>query len=251
MDCGCSGTARVNPVSLNDQGCAVCPLALSRGDSALSSLVLCADLCFFPVPRSSTNTFVHLSVQAALQVASALSPSATFGPLEVTIVGSNDFYSQSRSVSTTWTRNLTTCADARGPLRTRHRFPSLRSIARFATFTRRVSGPPPPWSPRSPLPCSCTGHLLAPKRHPRRATGYRIPTTLRFTCFTTSRNTFTRSRRAKSAAVSTSRLPCTVAKRTGDSRSSAWATCWIRSPVAARRCVGSRVGVRPKRALMG
>ncbi|BGO92657.1 hypothetical protein NBRC10512_008186 [Rhodotorula toruloides] len=48
---------------------------------------------------SSSNTFVHLSIQAALQVASALEPAATFGPLEVTIVGSNDFYSQSRSVS--------------------------------------------------------------------------------------------------------------------------------------------------------
>ncbi|BGP33337.1 phosphomevalonate kinase [Rhodotorula toruloides] len=48
---------------------------------------------------SSSNTFVHLSVQAALQLASALNPSATFGPLEVTIVGSNDFYSQSRSDS--------------------------------------------------------------------------------------------------------------------------------------------------------
>ncbi|GEM08792.1 phosphomevalonate kinase [Rhodotorula toruloides] len=49
--------------------------------------------------ESSGNTFVHLSVQAALQVASALNPSATLGSLEVTIVGSNDFYSQSRSDS--------------------------------------------------------------------------------------------------------------------------------------------------------
>ena len=41
---------------------------------------------------------MHLSVRAALQVASALNPSASFRPLEVTIVGSNDFYSQSRTV---------------------------------------------------------------------------------------------------------------------------------------------------------
>ncbi|GAA5846388.1 hypothetical protein JCM9279_001354 [Rhodotorula babjevae] len=46
---------------------------------------------------SASNSFVHLSVRAALQVASALNPSASFRPLEVTIVGSNDFYSQSRT----------------------------------------------------------------------------------------------------------------------------------------------------------
>ncbi|GAA6054302.1 hypothetical protein JCM3770_001423 [Rhodotorula araucariae] len=46
---------------------------------------------------SSSNPFVFLSIRATLQVASALNPSATFGPLEVTIVGSNDFYSQSRT----------------------------------------------------------------------------------------------------------------------------------------------------------
>lgn len=40
-----------------------------------------------------------LSVRAALQVASAVKPSASFRSLEVTIVGSNDFYSQSRTVS--------------------------------------------------------------------------------------------------------------------------------------------------------
>jgi phosphomevalonate kinase len=48
--------------------------------------------------RSSSNTFVHLSVQATLQVATALSPSASHRSLAVTIVGSNDFYSQSRTV---------------------------------------------------------------------------------------------------------------------------------------------------------
>ncbi|KPV74363.1 uncharacterized protein RHOBADRAFT_48606 [Rhodotorula graminis WP1] len=46
---------------------------------------------------SASNSFVHLSVRAALQVASALNPSASFRPLAVTIVGSNDFYSQSRT----------------------------------------------------------------------------------------------------------------------------------------------------------
>ncbi|GAA5972058.1 hypothetical protein JCM11641_002475 [Rhodosporidiobolus odoratus] len=45
----------------------------------------------------SSNTFVHLSLQAALQVAAALSPTATFRSLVVTIVGSNAFYSQSRT----------------------------------------------------------------------------------------------------------------------------------------------------------
>ncbi|GAA6025542.1 hypothetical protein JCM10207_008893 [Rhodosporidiobolus poonsookiae] len=49
---------------------------------------------------SSTNTFVHLSVQASLQVAAALAPSASFRSLSVTIVGSNDFYSQSRTDGT-------------------------------------------------------------------------------------------------------------------------------------------------------
>ncbi|GAA6028687.1 hypothetical protein JCM8097_007347 [Rhodosporidiobolus ruineniae] len=49
-----------------------------------------------PKEGASTNTFVHLSVQATLQVASALNPTATFRNLAVTIVGSNDFYSQSR-----------------------------------------------------------------------------------------------------------------------------------------------------------
>ncbi|GAA5878205.1 hypothetical protein JCM8547_003155 [Rhodosporidiobolus lusitaniae] len=46
---------------------------------------------------SSSNTFVHLSIQVAMQVATALSPSTAFRSLDVTIVGSNDFYSQSRS----------------------------------------------------------------------------------------------------------------------------------------------------------
>ncbi|GAA5907813.1 hypothetical protein JCM8208_001953 [Rhodotorula glutinis] len=46
---------------------------------------------------SASNSFVYLSVRAALQVASALNPSASFRPLEVTVVGSNDFYSQSRT----------------------------------------------------------------------------------------------------------------------------------------------------------
>ncbi|GAA5908701.1 hypothetical protein JCM6882_008178 [Rhodosporidiobolus microsporus] len=50
-----------------------------------------------PSEGSSSNTFVHLSIQATLQIAAALSPSASFRPLSVTIVGSNDFYSQSRS----------------------------------------------------------------------------------------------------------------------------------------------------------
>ncbi|GAA6009539.1 phosphomevalonate kinase [Rhodotorula paludigena] len=48
------------------------------------------------VDGSSPNTFVHLSVRAALQVASALRPDASFRSLEVTVVGSNDFYSQDR-----------------------------------------------------------------------------------------------------------------------------------------------------------
>ncbi|TNY21498.1 Phosphomevalonate kinase [Rhodotorula diobovata] len=45
----------------------------------------------------ASNSFVLLSVRAALQVASAVKPSASFRSLEVTIVGSNDFYSQSRT----------------------------------------------------------------------------------------------------------------------------------------------------------
>lgn len=50
------------------------------------------------IDGSSPNTFVHLSVRAALQVASALRPDASFRSLEVTVVGSNDFYSQDRAV---------------------------------------------------------------------------------------------------------------------------------------------------------
>ncbi|GAA5917692.1 hypothetical protein JCM5296_002654 [Sporobolomyces johnsonii] len=48
----------------------------------------------------SSNSFVHLSLQATLQLASALSPSTPFRSLDITIVGSNDFYSQSRSDAT-------------------------------------------------------------------------------------------------------------------------------------------------------
>ncbi|GAA6021728.1 hypothetical protein JCM11491_001395 [Sporobolomyces phaffii] len=44
----------------------------------------------------SSNPFVHLSLQATLQVATALSPSTKVRDLLITIVGSNDFYSQSR-----------------------------------------------------------------------------------------------------------------------------------------------------------
>ncbi|GAA5832214.1 hypothetical protein JCM5353_008200 [Sporobolomyces roseus] len=50
--------------------------------------------------QGSSNSFVHLSLQATLQIATALSPSAKIGDLFITIVGSNDFYSQSREDET-------------------------------------------------------------------------------------------------------------------------------------------------------
>ncbi|KAI5480837.1 phosphomevalonate kinase [Pseudohyphozyma bogoriensis] len=46
---------------------------------------------------ASANPFVQLSIQSSLLLSSALAPSATYTNLVVTIVGSNDFYSQSRS----------------------------------------------------------------------------------------------------------------------------------------------------------
>ncbi|GAA5825099.1 hypothetical protein JCM11251_006098 [Rhodosporidiobolus azoricus] len=52
-----------------------------------------------PAEGSSSNTFVHLSIQATLQIASALSPATSFRDLLITIVGSNDFYSQSRATN--------------------------------------------------------------------------------------------------------------------------------------------------------
>ncbi|KAK4054976.1 phosphomevalonate kinase [Microbotryomycetes sp. JL221] len=48
---------------------------------------------------SPRNPFVHLSIQSTLLLATALSSSTRFADLIVTIVGSNDFYSQSRQVS--------------------------------------------------------------------------------------------------------------------------------------------------------
>ncbi|GAA5860835.1 hypothetical protein JCM3774_003159 [Rhodotorula dairenensis] len=55
-----------------------------------------------PVPTdgSSSNPFVHLSIQAALQLASATEPNIQYQPLEIIIVGSNDFYTQTRSSET-------------------------------------------------------------------------------------------------------------------------------------------------------
>lgn len=47
---------------------------------------------------SSSNPFVHLSLQATLQLASATGADIKYEPLDITIVGSNDFYTQSRSV---------------------------------------------------------------------------------------------------------------------------------------------------------
>ncbi|GAA5991008.1 hypothetical protein JCM10908_006497 [Rhodotorula pacifica] len=55
-----------------------------------------------PVERdgSSTNNFVHLSLQATLQLASVVNANLSCAPLEITIVGSNDFYTQARSTET-------------------------------------------------------------------------------------------------------------------------------------------------------
>ncbi|GAA5961348.1 hypothetical protein JCM3765_004382 [Sporobolomyces pararoseus] len=50
--------------------------------------------------QGSSNSFVHLSLQSTLQVATALSPSSKINDLLITIVGSNDFYSQSREDGT-------------------------------------------------------------------------------------------------------------------------------------------------------
>ncbi|BGP56515.1 phosphomevalonate kinase [Rhodotorula sphaerocarpa] len=52
-----------------------------------------------PVERegSSSNPFVHLSLQATLQLASAVRSNIAVEPLEIVIVGSNDFYTQSRT----------------------------------------------------------------------------------------------------------------------------------------------------------
>ena len=47
---------------------------------------------------SSSNPFVHLSLQATLQLASATGAGIKCEPLDIIIVGSNDFYTQSRSV---------------------------------------------------------------------------------------------------------------------------------------------------------
>ncbi|GAA5927018.1 phosphomevalonate kinase [Sporobolomyces koalae] len=46
--------------------------------------------------HGSSNSFVHLSLQATLQVATALAQSTPVRDLVITIVGSNDFYSQAR-----------------------------------------------------------------------------------------------------------------------------------------------------------
>lgn len=50
--------------------------------------------------RASPNTFVYLSLLSALRLASASSASSSFNPhdLKITILGSNDFYSQPRIV---------------------------------------------------------------------------------------------------------------------------------------------------------
>ncbi|KWU44764.1 Phosphomevalonate kinase [Rhodotorula sp. JG-1b] len=50
--------------------------------------------------RSSSNPFVHLSLQATLQLASATGAGIKCEPLDIIIVGSNDFYTQSRSEKT-------------------------------------------------------------------------------------------------------------------------------------------------------
>ncbi|GAA6060373.1 hypothetical protein JCM10212_004557 [Sporobolomyces blumeae] len=49
--------------------------------------------------QSSSNSFVHLSLQATLQVASVYAQPPKLDNLLITIVGSNDFYSQSREDS--------------------------------------------------------------------------------------------------------------------------------------------------------
>ena len=47
----------------------------------------------------SPNAFVHLSLSSALLLATAVAPNHAHSDLDITIVGSNDFYSQSREVS--------------------------------------------------------------------------------------------------------------------------------------------------------
>ncbi|GAA5873680.1 hypothetical protein JCM16303_002554 [Sporobolomyces ruberrimus] len=49
--------------------------------------------------QGSSNSFVQLSLQSTLQVAIAMAPAAKIRDLRITIVGSNDFYSQSREDS--------------------------------------------------------------------------------------------------------------------------------------------------------
>lgn len=63
--------------------------------------------------RSPKNPFVHLAIQSTLLLASALSSSTVFSSLMVTIVGSNDFYSQARTVScaSTTQRHLSATTD--------------------------------------------------------------------------------------------------------------------------------------------
>jgi hypothetical protein len=53
---------------------------------------------FFFIFSHGSNSFIHLAIGSTLLLSSALSPSTVYSSLLITIVGSNDFYSQSREV---------------------------------------------------------------------------------------------------------------------------------------------------------
>lgn len=128
--------------------------------------------------------------------------------------------------------------------RKRRRNLSRLSTARSGTSTRPDSDLPPPWSPRSPRPFSCTGlprRQPTPSlpRHPHhhhhqqqllqapplRARDSRTRIDKPPNSCTTSRSMCTRSRRARSAAALTSRLLCMAVRRTVALRSSVSETC--------------------------
>ena len=59
---------------------------------------LCVEIELIRRCSCSPNPFVHLSLSSALLLAHAVSPNHAHSDLDITIVGSNDFYSQSREV---------------------------------------------------------------------------------------------------------------------------------------------------------
>lgn len=65
--------------------------------------------------RSSPNSFVHLSILSTLLLAAASGPSMAFSSLSVTVVGANDFYSQSRTVRFSLALPLPSCRSPSGP----------------------------------------------------------------------------------------------------------------------------------------